>query len=324
MGELISVIIPVYNAEKYLPTCLESVLNQTYSDLELILVNDGSKDGSGAVCDAFAARDPRVKVIHQKNGGVSAARNSGLEFASGQYVAFIDADDDIKPGYLERLHEKIVGQEADIVCCDYVELLNGQEVHLNLPKVLESRKITDSRELFRDSVGNKEAYGTCVWGKLIRMELAKKCSFRPLKFGEDQVYMFDLFSLSPVVYLDPYKGYYYVRNEDSATMRKGMLSIARTSDELAMHEYKLTNLPEFAKELQPGYRGLYAQGLHLLARAVVVSGDPQERKSRRPKLCEKIDAVLSQPEGVSLRMKLYLRLYRYAPWLYRMLLRIKN
>lgn len=325
MGELISVIIPVYNAEKYLPTCLESVLNQTYSDLELILVNDGSKDGSGAVCDAFAARDSRVKVIHQENGGVSAARNAGLDRAAGAYISFIDSDDYVKPDFMERLYHNLTANNADISCCNFKEVFEADMSAALVRCVQRTRLITDATEVFADTVLRNESYWSCVTVKLIRAELAKQFRFPSfLKYGEDQVYAFELFCRAPVVHLDEYEGYYYVRNESSATLRKGMLSIARTLDELAMHEYKLTNLPEFAKKLQPGYWGLYAQGLHLLARAVVVSGDPQERKARRPELCRKIDSVLSMPEGVSLRMKLYLRLYRYAPWLYRMLLKVKS
>ena len=94
---MLSVIIPVYKVEQYLCRCIDSVLAQTYTDLEIILVDDGSPDGSGAICDEYAAKDSRIKVIHQKNAGVSAARNAGMDLASGEYLAFIDSDDFIEP-----------------------------------------------------------------------------------------------------------------------------------------------------------------------------------------------------------------------------------
>ena len=94
---LISVIVPVYNVEEYLPRCVDSLLSQTYEKLEIILVDDGTKDASDKICDAYAARDPRVKVIHKENGGLSSARNAGIDIASGEYLAFVDSDDWIEP-----------------------------------------------------------------------------------------------------------------------------------------------------------------------------------------------------------------------------------
>lgn len=101
--ELISVIVPVYNVEKYLSRCVDSIIGQTYSNLEIILVNDGSTDLSGAICDEYKKKDKRIVVIHQKNGGLSQARNSGMEIMSGKYVAFVDSDDYISEDYIEYL-----------------------------------------------------------------------------------------------------------------------------------------------------------------------------------------------------------------------------
>ena len=96
----ISVIVPVYNAEKYLHRCIDSILSQTFTDFELLLIDDGSKDGSGAICDEYAAKDNRVRVFHKENGGVSSARNLGLDNACGEWVTFVDADDYVRPSYL--------------------------------------------------------------------------------------------------------------------------------------------------------------------------------------------------------------------------------
>ena len=143
MDELISIIVPVYNAEKYLPACVESLLSQTYGALEVILVNDGSKDGSAALCDTYAARDSRVRVIHQENQGVSTARNAGLDHAAGKYVAFVDADDYVKPDYLERLHGDMTAHDADFVTCCYEEISHGDAPKSGIPFVGASRVVAE-------------------------------------------------------------------------------------------------------------------------------------------------------------------------------------
>lgn len=113
---MLSVIVPVYNVEAYLPRCVDSILAQSYSNLEVILVDDGAKDASGAICDAYAVKDPRVKVIHKANGGLSSARNAGLEIASGEYIAFVDSDDWIEPDAYSHLLEVMKKYEVRLVC----------------------------------------------------------------------------------------------------------------------------------------------------------------------------------------------------------------
>lgn len=113
---MLSVIVPVYNVEAYLPRCVDSILAQTHSNLEVILVDDGAKDASGAICDAYAAKDPRVKVIHKENGGLSSARNAGLEIASGEYIAFVDSDDWIEPDAYQHLLEVMERYDVRLVC----------------------------------------------------------------------------------------------------------------------------------------------------------------------------------------------------------------
>ena len=119
---LISVIVPVYKVEKYLDACVASILGQTYANLELILVEDGSPDNSGALCDAWAQKDPRVRVIHKENGGGGLARNVGLDAAKGELIAFVDSDDYIAPDMFAYLYS-LLQQGADIAECDYVDVV---------------------------------------------------------------------------------------------------------------------------------------------------------------------------------------------------------
>ena len=118
---MISVIVPVYKAEKFLNRCVSSILNQTYTDLELILVDDGSPDESPKMCDEFARADERVRVIHKKNGGVSTARNAGLDAARGEYIAFVDSDDFLEPDAYEKMMEKAKAYNCDVVMCDCIK-----------------------------------------------------------------------------------------------------------------------------------------------------------------------------------------------------------
>ena len=118
----ISMIVPVYQVEKYIAQCIESVLNQTFSDFELILIDDGSKDNSGAICDSYAAKDDRIIVIHTKNNGAATARNIGLERASGEYITFLDGDDYLAENMLSRLYEEIENSDYDIVLSDFLNI----------------------------------------------------------------------------------------------------------------------------------------------------------------------------------------------------------
>ena len=123
----ISVIVPVYNAEKYLHRCVDSILTQTFTDFELLLINDGSKDKSGAICDEYAAKDSRVRVFHKENGGVSSARNLGLDNAKGEWITFVDSDDWIVSDMYEKMLQKLVKNNADLCLCD-INMYWGDEV----------------------------------------------------------------------------------------------------------------------------------------------------------------------------------------------------
>lgn len=119
MKDLVSVVIPIYNVEKYLRKCIETVIDQTYTNIEIILVNDGSTDNSLQICNQFKEKDKRIKVINKKNGGLSDARNVGIKNAQGKYICFIDSDDFISEKYIEELHNLIVENKAQIAVCGF-------------------------------------------------------------------------------------------------------------------------------------------------------------------------------------------------------------
>lgn len=166
-----SIIVPVYNAENYLSRCVDSILKQTFSDFELIFIDDGSPDSSGTLCDEYSKKDKRIKVIHQKNQGVSAARQKGLDNATGEYVIHADPDDWVEPNWLEELYKKAVETNADIVSCDYfIESRYGSNYKSERPTSL----ICD--DIIKDLLYGK-IWGVC-WNKLIRRACFQKYNIR--------------------------------------------------------------------------------------------------------------------------------------------------
>ena len=183
----VSVIVPVYNAEKYFRTCLDSLSAQTLDNIEVIIINDGSIDGSLAIANEFASNYPWFKVYSTQNKGVSHARNYGITKACGEYVAFVDSDDTVEPDYCRIMYEKAIRDGNDLVVCqfDRVTLSNGELKHLFSPTPLfdaDNFLITDRRDLFSCiSVG--------PWDKLVKRELLGKLSFpEGIRYAEDQIF----------------------------------------------------------------------------------------------------------------------------------------
>ncbi len=208
---MVSVIIPVYNAEKYLRRCLDSVVNQTYKDIEIIVVDDGSTDGSAVICDEYAARDNRFIVIHQKNGGVSVARQTGLEAVKGDYICFVDADDCIDSKMIDELFQEADTTNSDMIICDYyAETESGW--------IYSSQKLQDkmfSEEVIRMILSENRS-GSC-WNKFIRRACCVGINFTPsdLIVGEDELYIIKILSKGITVRYLPKAFYRYYRNSNS-------------------------------------------------------------------------------------------------------------
>lgn len=164
---LISVIVPVYNVEPYLAECLDSVMAQSYKHIEIIVVDDGSTDNSGQLCDQYAERDPRIKVVHKKNGGLSEARNLGIDRARGEYIAFVDSDDVISPNFLQVLYSQLISNGADLAICRYVHFTN---IYHNTSA--ETGKVTsfDRAQIFSNFYHNYIIF-VAPWNKLYKNEL---------------------------------------------------------------------------------------------------------------------------------------------------------
>ncbi|MCI7766514.1 MAG: glycosyltransferase [Oscillospiraceae bacterium] len=180
MNDLISIIIPVFRVEKYLPRCIESVMAQTYKNIEIILVDDGSPDSSGRICDEYAAKDPRIRVIHKDNGGVSSARNAGLDIAEGKYICFVDSDDYIHENYARRLYSAVSEKNADIASCGFFRYADGVMLKKQKHQYPDAVEYNSSQH-FYDLFCN-DFRASVPWNKIYRSDIIRE---NKIKFPED-------------------------------------------------------------------------------------------------------------------------------------------
>ena len=211
MEELISIIVPVYYVEEYIEKCVESIINQTYKNIEIILVDDGATDNSGKICDELGKRDSRIKIIHKANGGLSDARNAGLKIAKGEYIGFVDSDDYIAKDMFETLYNLNKKYNSEISIVSFYEIYKGKVIGVRDSKNLEElTKIEAIRELLIDT--NIQSY---AWNKLFKKELFDGLEFPTNKNFEDIATTLLLFEKANKVVLLEDPKYYYVRRDNS-------------------------------------------------------------------------------------------------------------
>lgn len=228
MNDLISVIIPAYNAEKTIRQCLDSVLKQTYSNIECIVINDGSVDQTEKIVLQLSEVDSRIKLNSQENQGVSAARNQGMQIANGDYIMFVDADDLIAPTYCDDLYQLVIRNSAD--CCggsfidaQWDEDYQGYTVlHRNCPTTHDQIQDQNGEKALIGDEGvdlyfASNLFTSVVWGKIFSATSLKGCQFRSRKYGEDSLFMFEYFikNLGVVVLSSAFDGYYYMQHAGS-------------------------------------------------------------------------------------------------------------
>ena len=225
MKELVSVLVPVYNAERFLQQCVDSLLRQTYANIEIVLVNDGSTDESGKICDEYAMNDSRVKVVHKANAGVSEARITAFENSRGSYIAFVDADDYVAPHYIEAMLKAATEHQADIVSCNLLKV-NGnrtiKESH-RMEGLYDRQQIREAMQncLLYDKKTRTNGMTIYLWSKLIKRDyVAKGLEYgRGIWFGEDQIALFCMLYEIERLYVMQDRLYYYVQHEAQVTRR---------------------------------------------------------------------------------------------------------
>lgn len=212
---LVSVIVPVYNAAAFLPAAVESILAQTYTSWELILIDDGSTDASPAICDTYADANPRIRVIHQPNAGVSAARNAGLRHADGEFISFVDADDLVAPEYLQHLVTQQQRTQADLVGT-WREFVDANLTPIpRKPTAIDACYTADGFQILLDKAPD---FFTVVWGKLYRKSLIDKHQItfsELLSRGEDILFLYCFVSVCHKIASDSKKLYFYRKYSSS-------------------------------------------------------------------------------------------------------------
>lgn len=222
MNPEISVIVPVYNVEKYLCSCIDSILAQTFTDFELLLIDDGSKDKSGEICDEYAKRDCRVKVFHKENGGVSSARNLGIDESKGEYLFFVDSDDIISSSYIEMFVNYIKKNDSVCVVCKYTNRLSLLKNQINS---IKTKEMTSSE--FLDEIwiseGKLDGY---LWNKMFKRKILIDLNIRfdeKVSIWEDMLFVVEYFvNISTVIFVDAVL-YYYRDTMNSAVKQHGTL-----------------------------------------------------------------------------------------------------
>lgn len=305
----VSVIVPVYKVEKYIKRCLNSIVNQTYRDLEIILVDDGSPDNCGKICDEYAKQDSRIKVLHQENGGQSKARNEAMKIAKGDYFCFVDSDDYIATNMIERLVSLAQHNQADISMIDYT-FFSGEQADVakqNEDKCL----IFTNVELIKNMHTVPGELYVVMWGKLFKRELFEGITFPEGRICEDLAILYKLYDQSnKAVYSAEVLYYYYRNNVDSSTFQikdKFYTDVFNALDEeITYMEHAHADLVEYPRKtylywIFDYYRGLWKEG-------------NKENKGKMKMLLKKYRALFKLNRG--LKKDKFYSIFYYVPNLY--------
>lgn len=218
MTDLISVIVPVYNVEQYLQKCVESLVNQSYKNLEIILVDDGSDDNSGQLCDSLAEKYSNIKVLHKNNGGLSDARNKGLEYAKGNYIFFVDSDDWIELETIEKLYNAIKENDADISICGINDYAGGKIKVTRGPS--KELSIYNSIKAIETLISTGNEIGIVVWNKLYKKSLFDNVIFEFGKLHEDVFFTPKILFFAKKIVAINYCGYNYITDRQGSICNK--------------------------------------------------------------------------------------------------------
>lgn len=287
MNDLVSIIVPVYNNELYLKKCVDSLLLQTYKDIEIILINDGSVDKSGEICDSFSSLDSRVKVLHQQNSGVGAARNKGLVAMSGEFFCFVDSDDSVKSDYVEYMVSNI--KDSGVLV-------------LPISKILDSEHELNSKDALKKVIYDSgEIYGWAPWGKLFRREFLGDIRFftnHPVGQDFTFVYKMILASKSVKFSLKPC----YIYNTTSTTS-------VTNQNFSAKHDKLLLTCDEFIEFSKKSYPDLLIDSYYYKAYSLVLllkrSSSIKEYQKKYKSMLFKLLPKVFINKNISLKAKLW-------------------
>ena len=324
--DLISIIVPVYNVEKYLDRCMQSILGQTYQKLEIILVDDGSTDSSSVKCDEYARKDSRIKVIHKPNGGLSDARNAGLELVSGAYIGYVDSDDWIEPDMYARMYQACIDCNAQLAVCRYFS-----EYRDRTESGGEDSIVPLSRdELLKIYISGHDEYiiYNSVWSKLFKRELVEGMVFPKGRNSEDIMYTTRAFcKVEHAVYLDRCL-YHYVLDREGSIMNAGR-GKRMFRDEIPFWREHIACIRELVSSQMADLAGYYFQRRLLFYYIDARKGKNKESKEIASRLVAEIKKDKAEADriynsgivskGDKMRRQLFLlspSVYAFTVWLY--------
>lgn len=316
---LISIIVPVYKTEKYLDKCVESIVNQTYKNLEIILVDDGSPDNCPQMCDAWAKNDSRIKVLHKVNGGDVAARNDGIEIAQGEYIAIIDNDDYMELDMIEYLYNLVEDNDADISRCGFwFEYELGGDSK-NVTEDYEV-KVFDYDEKMIDILMNGHVSGV-IWNKLYKSEILKK--HRLVKedgYSDDILFNFRILKDNPkTVYCDKPKHHYLIREKSmtNADFSYGAFDII-TAKQLMLNEFKDN------EKVYPYAVKSFVMSAYIVLTGCIVSGKCKDRYDELRESIIKLKKEIFSSGNFNTLYKIKTMILGMSPSLYNFIIKLIN
>ena len=213
LEDLISIIVPVYKVEKFLEICINSIINQTYRNIEIIFVDDGSPDNCGLICDNYAKKDKRIRVIHKENGGLSDARNAGIEIAKGKYLCFVDSDDKVSEDFVEKLYKGITESEADLCLCGIDRIDENDNI---LDEIIPQYNagITSGKMLIK-TLRDFQISNIVAWNKIYKRDLFDNLRYPKGKLNEDEFITYKILYASKRVVIIPENLYHYRKVQGS-------------------------------------------------------------------------------------------------------------
>lgn len=313
MEELVSVIVPVYKVEKYLERCILSIVNQTYKNLEIILVDDGSPDGCPGICDEWALKDSRIRVIHRENGGLSAARNSGIDAAQGDYIALVDSDDFIAEDFIDTLLTACKETGSDMAQCRY-EYVAGDRLTKDKEKI-EPMEVFTGKEMIAGMSWRDGAYNVVAWNKLYKSSLFSHIRYPEGRIHEDEATTHRLFyQAERVAFVYRYLYGYYT---GGSSITRDSFSYKRLD-----WEWAVSSRLDFLREHQewelivPMYK-IYMDGtIDLYYKTLELLKDKEKAEELRKKM-KKVNQELVKQGGTPLVTRIGYRIFLVCPRVYK-------
>lgn len=310
----IVVIIPVYNVENYLERCIDSVLNQSFDDFRLILVNDGSTDTSGQICETYRQADERIELINQENMGLSMARNNGLEASSEKYVMFLDSDDYIHRDMLDILYKNLIENGADISVCDHKKVYEGQRLEYKDQE--NNLRVLSNIEAVEKIVKRNDENMIVAWGKLYNRELFKGISYPEGKYHEDEFVTYRLFYRAKKIILTSAQLHYYIQRDASITGDKYSLKRLEKLEGLKEAIGFFNHHKEEDLELAARYRYLFNIQIAYYRLKFELSSEVSTMVNLKTEYNNEFASIVRDLKKLTLMKRFNLRFFHLSPNLY--------